>query len=567
MPRPYYPRGSEWRKWDLQVHSPFSALNNGFGENFEEYARRLFEEALEKNIVAIGVSDYFCIEGYKRLKALRDQGGKLESLLGADRGTAARRILLLPNIELRTSVIITREGRGDSRVNFHVLFSDLLDPNMIEEHFLRELKFTAESNPDHPDDRWSLTPTNLSDLGRRLKEEHAKFRGKSDLYVGMSNAVVSHEEVTQILERQTSRFKDRFLLVTPADEDLSECSWDGQAHLARKLFIQKSHMLFSSNGNTRAFGLGWKHRSVSDFLGEFKTLKPCVHGSDAHSYDSLFEPAERRYLWIKADPTFEGLRQVLHEPADRVFIGPIPASVERAKARPTKVIDSLTIVKATATTTTEKWFDCGLVLNPELIAIIGNKGGGKSALADILGLLGNTPRSQSFGFLREDRFRDPRNNKQGTSRHYCAKPSRRSGTFRRIIWRRSATKWALAGRAASMENCSRSFFHTSPNQSDLALKHWTSFSDTRERRSARVSTYSSRSWARSIARSLPSRRDSLRGIERASNCSSRRSGASWTLTNKEGRRRCRSRAMIRGHCISRNRHRGIWKRSNGRCAS
>ena len=65
----------------------------------------------------------------------------------------------------------------------------------------------------------------------------------------------------------------------------------------------------------------------------------------------------------------------------------------------------------------EVQFDCGLVLNPELIAVIGNKGGGKSALADILGLVGNTPRSQSFGFLREDRFRDPRNNK---ARHFEA---------------------------------------------------------------------------------------------------------------------------------------------------
>src|SRR5206468_2854920 len=147
----------------------------------------------------------------------------------------------------------------DRRVNFHVLFSDAIEPDAIEEHFLRELKFTAEANPDHPDERWSLTLGNLETLGRRLKAEHARFQDKSDLYVGMMTAVVSHEEVTGTLERQASRFEDRFLLVTPADEDLSECSWDGQAHLARKLLIQKSHMLFSANGNTRAFGLGLKH--------------------------------------------------------------------------------------------------------------------------------------------------------------------------------------------------------------------------------------------------------------------------------------------------------------------
>lgn len=417
MSEPLCPRGSEWRKWDLQVHTPFSALSNGFGQDFDQYAKILFEKAVDKNVAVIGVTDYFSIEGYKRLRALSDDSARLEALVGTDCAAPAQRILLVPNIELRTSVIITRPGRSDSRVKFHVLFSDEVVSDTIEEHFLRELKFTAEANPDHPDERWSLTPSNLEALGSRLKTEHKKFQEMSDLYVGMLNAVVSHEEVTKTLERQASRFKDKFLLLTPADEDLSECSWDGQAHLARKLYIQKSHMLFSANGNTRLFGLGLKHPSVPEFISEFKSLKPCVHGSDSHSYDAMFEPAERRYLWIKADPTFEGLRQVLHEPDDRVFIGPIPASLQRVSARPTKVVESVEISKAPGASIPEKWFNCRLLLNAELVAIIGNKGSGKSALADVLGLLGNTPRHQSFGFLTEERFRDHKNNK---AKHFQA---------------------------------------------------------------------------------------------------------------------------------------------------
>jgi hypothetical protein len=40
-PRPVdFPRGSEWRRWDLHVHTPFSALNNGFGDDFEAYAKK-----------------------------------------------------------------------------------------------------------------------------------------------------------------------------------------------------------------------------------------------------------------------------------------------------------------------------------------------------------------------------------------------------------------------------------------------------------------------------------------------------------------------------------------------
>ena len=406
-----FPRGSEWRKWDLQVHTPFSALNNGFGGELAPYAKELFEAAIAKRVAAIGVTDYFSIEGYKRLFTLRSDGAAFDTLLGPEQAKVARDILLLPNIEFRTSVIVTRTGRPDSRVNFHVLFSDELLPETIEEHFLRELKFTAQASPADPDERWSCTEANLANLGATLKKDHPEFRNRSNVHIGMLNAVISHEDVTDVLEGQRSRFRDKYLIITPADEDLSKVSWNGQAHLTRKLFLQKSHFLFASNANTRAFGLGLTHPSEGAYLEEFKTKKACVHGSDAHDYDHLFEPDEARYLWVKADPTFEGLRQLLHEPADRVFIGKIPPDLETKSTRLTRIIDSVDITRAPFATTPETWFDSHLPLNPSLVAVIGNKGSGKSALADVVALLGNTRRARSFAFLREERFRDPRQNK------------------------------------------------------------------------------------------------------------------------------------------------------------
>ena len=103
MSEPLCPRGSEWRRWDLQVHTPFSALNNGFGQDFDHYAKTVFEKAIENKIAVIGVTDYFCIDGYKRLLALRDDAASLSALIGEDHAAAARCILLVPNIELRTS--------------------------------------------------------------------------------------------------------------------------------------------------------------------------------------------------------------------------------------------------------------------------------------------------------------------------------------------------------------------------------------------------------------------------------------------------------------------------------
>lgn len=176
-----YPRGSEWRKWDLQVHTPFSALNNGFGDDFDRYAKRLFEKAVEKGIAVIGITDYFSIEGYKLLRALVGDGARLEKLVGSKLAASAREIRLLPNIELRTSVIITRPNRADSRVNFHVIFSDDVPPDVIDEHFFRELKFTFESGPGESDQRRSVTVANLESLGSRLKKEQEERRLSFDV--------------------------------------------------------------------------------------------------------------------------------------------------------------------------------------------------------------------------------------------------------------------------------------------------------------------------------------------------------------------------------------------------
>ena len=49
------------------------------------------------------------------------------------------------------------------------------------------------------------------------------------------------------------------------------------------------------------------------------------------------------------------------------------------------------------------WFrNVAIPFNPELTAIIGNKGSGKSAIADILGLLGESRQQEHFSFLTDE---------------------------------------------------------------------------------------------------------------------------------------------------------------------
>lgn len=405
------PRGSIWRVWDLHVHTPYSVLNNEFPADFDEYAATLLRRAVEKQIAAVGITDYFTVEGYKKLREILNDDARLADLCGGEVADAVRSILFIPNIELRTSTIV-RDPRGhDHRVNFHVLFSDAITPEQIEEDFLRELKFTAESNPGSGDEEWALTIRNLEILGQRLKAQHEPFAGMTDLAVGMMNAVIDHGEVSNILERKRSIFGNRYLLAVPADEDLSECSWNGQGHLARKVMIQKSHIFFSANGGTREFGLGRRHPSAEEFEAEFKSLKPCVHGSDAHDLEHLFLPDKQRYTWIKADPTFAGLMRILKEPDSRVYIGLEPPALEHQRMNTTRYCELVSFAKEPNSALDEHWFSGEVPLNTGLVAVIGNKGSGKSALADSLGLLGNSPREKHFSFLKDNKFRRPRERK------------------------------------------------------------------------------------------------------------------------------------------------------------
>jgi predicted ATPase len=401
-----FPRGSEWRRWDLQVHTPLSALNNGFGQDFDAYAKILFERAVAEEIAVIGVTDYFTIDGYKRLRSLQQDSKRLTDLLGAELAASSRRIRLLANVEFRLNDLV-RVGERDSRINAHVIFSDDVDPRDMEENFLHRLLFVSESEPANRDAAKPLTVANLAEFGARLKAEHATFASRTDLEVGMSQATVSHGQISDVLSLNKA-FKRRYLFVAVADEDLSRISWDGQGHSTRKVLIQKSHMLFSASPGTRAFALGQKAGSVASFEAEFRGRKPCIHGSDAHSADGLFVFAEGRRLWVRADPTFDGLVQLCHEPEDRVYIGTEPPALQRIRASATKSIEAISFQRDAAAGPDAEWFSGSVPLNAGMVAVIGKKGSGKSALADVIGLLGEAQTTEDFSFLTPDRFLNPR---------------------------------------------------------------------------------------------------------------------------------------------------------------
>ncbi len=356
----------------------------------------------------MALTDYFTIDGYKTVKEkyLGDPA-KLAKLFKPDEIVKIKAIRVLPNIEFRLNKLV-----GPNRINAHVILSDEVPIKDIEENFLHDLQFTYEAEPHATAAKNKLKVENLIRLGERLIAEHKNFADKAPRYVGMMNAVVDEDEIFEALSDK--RFKDKYLFCVVADEDLPKVKWDGQDHHARKVMIQRSSALFSGNPSTRNWALAQPPQykdGEEHFLKEFKTLKACLHGSDCHAYPEIGHPCakrgvkehdctkhaeqcELRYCWIKADTTFEGLRQIIHEPADRAFIGPTAPDYHNED----HVITSVTISDGAG------WFeDTEIPLNRGMVSIIGQKGSGKSALADLIAFAAGSWEQDDTSFLHRAR--------------------------------------------------------------------------------------------------------------------------------------------------------------------
>jgi ABC-type lipoprotein export system ATPase subunit len=135
---------------------------------------------------------------------------------------------------------------------------------------------------------------------------------------------------------------------------------------------------------------------------------PIIVASDNHN---IHEYSTACPCWIRGDATFDALKHLCCEPDDRVFLGDVPPLLTRVSQNRTRYIRSIDIRKINSSPLTEKWFDCSIPLNHGLVAIIGNKGSGKSALADILGLLGDSHAGNAFSFLTAEKFCKASNNK------------------------------------------------------------------------------------------------------------------------------------------------------------
>lgn len=355
-------KGSIWRIWDLHIHSPAT-----YGGDYNTFVSNL----KDSNVDVIGINDYCSLKGYEEVMKLGGVPNKV----------------VFPVVEFRMHTLLnTKKNPNGIKINFHIIFDNDFEIFPKIETWLKSLKCIGE------------------------KGENIQLGVAPDL----SKLTFDFEKVIESL-RDFNLYDSHALVWLPYDEygGIDEIDPISDGYFKMSL-INKSHIIGSSTKKQIDF-FKWNDQkfSVEDYQKWFDRPMPCIKGSDAHKIDYPFghlqnhlsQPVDK-HCWINADTTFKGLKQILVEP-DRVFIGDEPDLLKRVRANQTKFIKSISVNKITGSIIDDVWFEnFEIELNSGLVAVIGNKGSGKSAVTDIISLCGNTHQDPiNFSFLTSLKFR------------------------------------------------------------------------------------------------------------------------------------------------------------------
>lgn len=346
-----FPKGSEWRKWDLHVHTPASY---DWDTKCKITVEDIVEAAVDEGLLAIAITDHHSVAS---VQAAVDHGKK-------------KGLFVIPGVELRTD-------KGNDKIHIIALFSPDTAPKTIHEKLLCPLGFS---------------------------EEDVKSSGDEQVYCDFKKACELIHELGGLV----------FLHAGGKANGIEQLSSDMKKLL--KTDLARMVDIFEVNSVRRA-------KEYHDIV--FPIIKqefPCLITSDSTDRTKLtykgghsIEAIGKAYSWIKADTTFSGLRQILAEPVGRVHLGGTPPKLTDIATYPSRYIDSIKV--SPSSSANGPWFNNQIAISPELTAVIGKKGSGKSAFVDIVALSGKSSIDPDhYSFLHKNKFRKDRT----TARKYTA---------------------------------------------------------------------------------------------------------------------------------------------------
>lgn len=451
--------GSLWRLWDFHCHTPASyqwkgQKLRGLDSASKEKLTAETAEAMAKAAPDVFViMDYWTFDGFL---ALAEHEKKAPGSLGGK--------IVFPGIELRV------ESSLKQRLNVHLVLDPGVAPQLLKD-VLATLKISLKAG-----DR-ALSDDCLVEHARELGADRLA-KGSFDgakvhvdyeyaLHVGWQTAMVTAESLREALKVMGTWG----LLLMPWDTYGGMADMDWAAHYAEVRRLRSAADIFEckDEGNRLAFH-GVRHELNEKYFDNFfgsLDHKPrlCVRGTDAHSHSTYGVFPNGMKTWIKAEPTFRGLLHAIKEPVFRSYIGDVPPKKAFVEANGRLFMERLQIGTKAGAKTTEKWFSgTDLPLNPDLVAVIGNKGSGKSGLAEVLALAGNSKAHEFFTFLVDSRF------KSGSTQ-------RASAFEARLTWRNGDVAPVTLDQRAKPELPERVKYISQTYFEDLCNDHVTGKSD------------------------------------------------------------------------------------------
>ena len=271
-------RGSEFRKWDLHVHSPYTYLNNNFEKNedgipdIDKFIKKLKDEKID----VIGLTNYFNFkeEDFVLMEKLKKEG-----------------IIVFLNLEVRLSNV----NKSDQLIDYHIIFNNNLNEKLIK-NLLGELK----ANLGGHDKAFNL----LDD-----KEIETK-------------ANIAFEELHAILEKNDALSGNYMTGFLTRGHGSATSDGNSKNKMVYEKICKKSDFVIHSSCDdaTQCSDPNCNHDNlIKDrefWLKKAPYTKPLLQSSDSHSIDQI----GKKYSWIKADKTFEGLKQVKYEPELRICL-------------------------------------------------------------------------------------------------------------------------------------------------------------------------------------------------------------------------------------------------------
>lgn len=285
-----FERGSEWRQWDLHVHTPASFHWKGakFDSDVNSaHNRGLVDQmilAMNKAAPAVfALMDYWTFDGWFALRRRLKEPGAPQLLK-----------TVFPGIELRLMAPMNVPGK---RLNAHVLFSNEITDQALHD-FKGTLRIAGSEDPLSDEALISLARTSSEDIltAKSFKAADMGDRAKA-LHAGSSIAELTAESYREAIDQVKNNLAIGFMPYDTSD-GLKEVKW--QDHYAFFLSLFKASPIFESrNLELRDCFINELTEKNKEFLKKFQERlgnipRLVVSGSDAHCFTGVKGDNDRR---------------------------------------------------------------------------------------------------------------------------------------------------------------------------------------------------------------------------------------------------------------------------------